>query len=152
MADLFEGHMDRLSEYAEAFGLVDGQVGAVFAINGQIEGLECFGHQQTFRKYFERVVKSYALDAMDWYKVDRHPETRPETIMLFLETLGKTGTSTYPSIGLGEGVRLQGESVSGAALVHENRVLHLSAFKHDAQSRTRSSGLLQRFSLRRLRF
>jgi hypothetical protein len=33
MADLFDGHKDRLGEYRKAFRLVDCQVGAVFAMN-----------------------------------------------------------------------------------------------------------------------
>ena len=44
MADLFDGQKDRLGEYLKAFRLVECQVGAVFAINGEVVGLECFGY------------------------------------------------------------------------------------------------------------
>jgi hypothetical protein len=54
MADLFEGQKDRLGEYVKAFRLVDCQIGAVFAINGKVVGLECFGYQQTFSKFFPK--------------------------------------------------------------------------------------------------
>jgi hypothetical protein len=66
MADLFEGQKDRMGEYLKAFRLVDCQVGAVFAVNGEVVGLEYFGYQQTFRKFFPKLVQSYALDALDW--------------------------------------------------------------------------------------
>ncbi len=56
MADLFEGQKDRLGEYLEAFRLVECQIGAVFAINGEVVGLECFGYQQTLSKFFQKLV------------------------------------------------------------------------------------------------
>lgn len=65
MADLFEGQKDRLGEYLKAFRLVECQVDAVFAINGEVVSLECFGYQQTFSKFFPKLVQSYALDALD---------------------------------------------------------------------------------------
>src|SRR4030042_3473045 len=68
MADLFEGQKDRLSEYLKAFHLVDSQVGALFAINAKVVGLECFGHWQTFSKFFKKLVQSYALDAIDMFE------------------------------------------------------------------------------------
>jgi uncharacterized protein YuzE len=36
------------------------------AINGEVAGVECFGHQQTFNKFFPKIIQSYALDALDW--------------------------------------------------------------------------------------
>jgi len=44
MADLFEGQKDRLSDHLKSFHLVDSQEGGLFAINGKMAGLECFGH------------------------------------------------------------------------------------------------------------
>ncbi len=62
MADLFEGQKDRLGEYLKAFRLVECQVGAMFAINGGMVGLECFGYQQIFSRFFSKLVK--ALDRL----------------------------------------------------------------------------------------
>ena len=42
MADIYDGAETRLSDYDEAFRPVERQVGAVFAINGQVAGLELF--------------------------------------------------------------------------------------------------------------
>jgi hypothetical protein len=70
MADLFEGQKDRLSEYQRAFSLVECQVGAIFALNGEVAGLECFGHSRIFEKFFKKLIRSYALDALDWLDWD----------------------------------------------------------------------------------
>ena len=90
MAEIFESYEDGLTEFSEAFQLVDWQVGAVFAINGQVLGLECFGCHDTFKRFFDKLVKSYALDALDSVdtsKSDSPPPDNPYSVDL--ETVEK---------------------------------------------------------------
>ncbi len=54
----------------------------------------------------------------------------------------------YPSLGLGENVRIQGESISGAALIHEGRVLHLSVFRQQWKENNRTRVPIMRFCQR----
>jgi len=138
MADLFEGQKDRLGEYLKAFRLVDCQVGAVFAINGEVVGLECFGPQHTFAKFFPKLVQSYALDALDWLEESGRNQVSSESVRHFLEGVQKAPCKSHPSLGLGENIRFENNSVSGASLVHEGRVLHLSAYKNSPKSRVKS--------------
>jgi hypothetical protein len=151
MADLFEGQKDRLGDYLKAFRLVDCQVGAVFSINGQIAGLECFYHQQTFAKFFPKLVESYALDAIDWYQDSGETQGKAESARQFLEGIRKAPGESYPSLGLGENLRFQDSFVSGAALVYEGRVLHLSAFSHNGRKNEGKRVPSQRFSQRKKR-
>jgi hypothetical protein len=151
MADLFEGQRDRLGEYLKAFRLVDCQVGAVFAINGEIAGLECFGHQQTFGRFFQKLVQSYALDALDWSGEEKEDPAPAASVRRFLEGVRRAPKKAYPSLGLGENVRVDGPFVSGAAMVHEGKLLHLSAFSHPGQRESGTKVPFQRFSQRRKR-
>ena len=131
MADLFEGQKDRLSEYLKAFHLVDSQVGGLFAINGKVAGLECFGHWQTFSKFFKKLVQSYALDAVDMFEESKVDHVAAADIRRFMEGIQKAPRKSYPSLGLGENIRAEGPFVSGAALVYNESVFHLSAFAHE---------------------
>jgi len=149
MADLFEGQKDRLGEYLKAFRLVECQVGAVFAVNGEVVGLECFGHQHTFQKFFPKLIQSYALDALDWLTENREYKPSAEAASIFLEQARKAPREAYPSLGLGENVRM-GQPVSGAALLHDGRVLHLSVFKQPVQG-TEKKIPFQRYSQRNRR-
>lgn len=151
MADLFEGQKDRLGEYLKAFRPVDCQAGAVFAINGNIVGLECFGHQQTFGRFFQKLVQSYALDALDWLEESKGTKDPTESTKAFLEGIRKAPGESYPSLGLGENLRFQDNFISGAALVHDGKVLHLSAFSHNGQKNDGNKVPFQRFSQRRRR-
>ncbi len=151
MADLFEGQKDRLGEYLKAFRLVDCQVGAVFAINGEVVGLECFGYQQTFSKFFPKLVQSYALDALDWLEEPSKHQVSGESVRRFLEGVQVAPGKSHPSLGLGEYIRFENNSVSGASLVHDGRVLHLSAFRYNGHKGDGSRVPFQRFSERRRR-
>jgi hypothetical protein len=151
MADLFDGQKDRLSEYLKVFRLADCQVGALFAINDEVVGLECFGHQQTFSKFFQKLIQSYALDALDWPGEEKEGQVPAAAVRRFLEGVRRAPKKAYPSLGLGENVRVQGPFVSGAALVQEGRVLHLSAFSHPGQRESGTKVPFQRFSQRRRR-
>jgi len=151
MADLFEGQKDRLSDYLKAFQLVDSQVGALFAINGQVVGLECFGHWPTFSKFFKKLVQSYALDAIDMFEEPKTDHVAAGDIRRFMEGVRNAPKKNYPSLGLGENIRAEGPFVSGAALVYKETVLHLSAFGHEGKRDNEKRVPFQRFSRRRSR-
>ena len=52
-------------DYVRRLRIEPGQSGAVFAIDGKVEGLELFDSTETFSKMFDKLVRSYALDALE---------------------------------------------------------------------------------------
>ena len=68
----------------------------------------------------------------------------------FLKTAGVATLESRPSVGLGTDFRLESRNLNGFALVHEDRILHLSVFarSNDHREEPYSSGM-QRFSSRR---
>ena len=149
MADLFDGQKDRLSEYLKPFHLVDSQVGALFAINAKVVGLECFAHWQTFSKFLKKLVQSYALDAIDMFEEPKTDHIAVGDIKRFMEGVRNAPGKSYPSLGLGENIRADGPFVSGAALIYKETVLHLSVFSHEGRIDNGPKVLFQRFSQRR---
>ena len=137
-----------LSRHETIGGIKSAQFGALFAINDEVVGLECFGHQQTFSKFFQKLIQSYALDALDWLGEEKEGQVPAAAVRRVLEGVRRAPKKAYPSLGLGENVRVQGPFVSGAALVHEGRVLHLSAFSHPGQRESGTKVPFQRFSQR----
>jgi hypothetical protein len=69
----------------------------------------------------------------------------------FLEGVRNAPRKNYPSLGLGENIRAEGPFVSGAALVYNESVLHLSAFAHDGKRDEKFGVPYQRFSQRKRR-
>ncbi len=150
MADVFDSYEDELSGFLEKYHLIEYQVGAVFALNGKVLGLECFGCHDIFKRFFEKLVKSYALDALDNSKRKRSKSVPPNDARRFIASATKSKGEGHPSIDLGTNITFESRAVSGIALVEEDRVLHLSAFKKEKTSNSPGVGF-QRYSHRRNR-
>jgi len=141
-------HKDTLSDFLDKFHLIEWQVGAVFAIDGQVLVLEGFGCHDTFKRFFNKLVKSYTLDALDSPKKQQRESVPPDNARRFLTSATKSKGENHPSLGLGTNVTFESRIVSGAALVEEDRVLHLSAFRKEKKGNPHKIGF-NRFSKRR---
>jgi hypothetical protein len=78
---------------------VDCQVGAVFAISSKVLGLECIDYHQTFSKFFPKLAKSFALDALDWLEDVGKSQVSGESIRHFFEGVQKALGEPNPSLG-----------------------------------------------------
>jgi len=65
MAAMYADHEQTLDQFVAAFAPVAHQVGAIFSIGGNVSGLDVFDYAQTFCKQMPKLVRSYALDAID---------------------------------------------------------------------------------------
>src|SRR5690606_8838947 len=65
LGDLYLRHDRALDEYAAGIAPEPGQRGAVFAVNGRVRGLELFDDPATFAGAVGKLVRSYALDALE---------------------------------------------------------------------------------------
>lgn len=134
MGAIFCKERPRLDRYTESFAPLSGQVGAVFAIDGRIVGIEGFGRPETFSKAFRKLVESYALEAIN--AGEKNFPVEPDlaqTVAEFTRGILAGEFETRPSVGLGTDVRLESKSLTGFALVHEEQLLHLSAFDRSRQ-------------------
>ncbi len=148
MAEIYDHYDEKLTEFTQAFKFIEWQVGAIFAIDGQVLGLECFGCCGTFKRFFDKLVKSYALDALDQPKVPKTDSVPPEKARRFIKSAMKSEGEDHPSLGLGTNMTFESRSLSGAALVEGDRLLHLSAFKKDQGETSQKVGY-RRYSQRR---
>jgi hypothetical protein len=151
MSDVFTQVKDRLAAYTERFHLIERQVGALFAIDGQVIGLECFGCEDTFARFFDKLVASYAMDAVETDTASRPaPPAAPAKARAFIESVKKARGERHPVVSVGATVSFQSRAVAGTALADGQRMLHLSAFRKDRASGGDRVGF-QRFMARRAR-
>ena len=66
----------------------------------------------------------------------------------FIKSAMKSKGDKHPSIGLGTNVKFELRSVSGAALIEGDRLLHLSAFRKGKNNSVSGIGF-ERYSRRR---
>jgi len=127
MSDIYDRHDVDVESYVEAFGTTSTQAGAVFAIGGQIAGCELFDTPEQFRKLYPKLIRSYALDAME--QRDTTATASIESAQGFLRELVTAEKTGFKAIGLGSDVRIRDEHLTGAALSVDDDLIHLCAFR-----------------------
>ena len=148
-AAMYDTHRSSLEEYLQAFRTVDGQCGAMFAINGQILRLDIFDSPMTLPKTFPKLAESFALDAIDSEIVEK--DVSSEDATSFLDEASNAKVEQFQAVGVGEDNRLQGDRLSGGALVDNGRVMHLCAFRvpNRSEEEQEARGRMLRASQRR---
>jgi hypothetical protein len=127
MGDIYESQSASIDHYVMAFKPLPGQAGAVFAINGRVTGAELFDSDATFRKFMAKLLRSYAMDAIESPQSDAKPAVE-ESVYRFLEDIKTASVQRFPALAEGEDIRIESDTVAGGALFAEDRVVHLCAF------------------------
>jgi hypothetical protein len=127
MAAMFEQAQAPIDKFVEAFPPHPRQAGALFAINGRIVGLELFDAPATWRKLAPKLVRSYAVDAID-RGGEAGKSALSEEAKRFIAAIAVSDASAFPATGLGSDVRLSSPDLAGAVLVADGRAVHMSAF------------------------
>ena len=145
MSDLFRNSGDGLAAYERAFPWVPGATGVVAALGDHVVAAEAFARERTAEALWPRLVRSYALDALE--EPDCAPVSRSRAIR-FIARSHAARCEVYPSLGLGQDVRFDGDGVFGSALVYRDQPLYTALFRSDRGGPTRANHLA-RGSVRR---
>jgi len=153
MSAIYKKKEHSIKDYTGHFSLTGSQIGAVFVINGQFVGMDCFGKPETFGKVFEKLVESYALDAIDTTESEKDPKVEKDQAAKFLQFPAACKVEPHPSVGLGTDCRLESKSITGFALAHDDKILHLSAFSRKGMGSKEKSftGMIRSSHRRRFR-
>lgn len=138
MSAIFESQASSLDEFARAFSWQEGQCGVAFAIGGRVLGFDIFDHAETMRRFFQKLVRSYSLDALDADPTAHEPATI-EAVCTLVTQIGAAPSFEEQALGLGKDVRFNGPEISGAALWAQERYVHACAFVKNTKSSCASS-------------
>jgi hypothetical protein len=133
MSALYDQHAGGVEEFVRGFRCEKEQCGVAFAISGRVLGLDLFDNAEVMNKFFEKLVRSYALDALDAAPKEQG-RASTEDLSMFVGGIGVATSFSDGAIGLGKDVRFTGSSVSGAALWAQGRYLHVCAFAKESGS------------------
>ena len=65
MGAIFEKNKGRLSDYVKAFTAIENQAGMLVMVGDDIVGLDLFDNKETLTKLMPKLVRSFALDALN---------------------------------------------------------------------------------------
>jgi len=132
MEDIYQARRHGINGFVAALRPEPGQTGAVFALNGSVAGLEVFDHPDAFAKMLPKLVRSWALDAIEDSPGDVAAPPI-EAAHAFLDVVAEADMRSFTAVGQGIDVRLSAPHVSGGAVVDGGRVVHLNAFRSAAK-------------------
>jgi hypothetical protein len=133
MSDIYKDRKSSIEEFVHAFTYTENQVGSVFCIDGAVAGIDLFDNPGTLRKLMPKLIRSYALDALETSSNDSNA-TSVNEVQRFIEIVATTEVQEFPAIGLGEDLRVNSHMISGGALINDGRIIHLGVFPQTISS------------------
>lgn len=128
---MYVGTNSSIERYLNSFKPLPRQIGSVFLVNGNVSGAEVFARTKTHKTMFNRLIRSYALDAIDRRLDERERKISSQDARKrakeFTQKLTNAWTKEFDGVGEGVNIRFKDEELTGGALLHQDRVLHLSA-------------------------
>jgi len=133
MRDAFKAMESDLEQCMAAFGAVPGQTGLLVVIDGCVAGFDLIPHPEIYAREHSKLVKSYLIEAVAQSNpTPANPQTAGVRAAEFLRAAAECPVREFPSIGHGTDCRYrsgeQPSSICGAALVHEDRIVHAAFF------------------------
>jgi hypothetical protein len=131
MADLFEKYTASVDAHVDAIRVVAGQRGAVFLIDRRPVGLDLFDCARTLKALFPKLVRGYAIDAIDRCGSVGGPagDDTVDRVSRFLSEATELESKAFPAIGVGESWRFTSPTLSGGGLDVSGTLVHLSVFR-----------------------
>jgi hypothetical protein len=130
----------QLQETMQGLRRPEGALGFVATLGSDVLGAELFTDEALADAYWEKLARTYAVEALDAGEstTEAATETPDEASNTrqarLLEQALAAEIQVHPSPGLGADARLVGSHVSGAGLVYDGSVVHLSLFPDDPDS------------------
>ncbi|MBV9083968.1 MAG: hypothetical protein JOZ62_14920, partial [Acidobacteriaceae bacterium] len=153
MSAVYEKHAASVDQYVNAFNCDPLQAGVIFVIPGSCTGVDLFDNPASLHRLFPKLVRSYALDALEAHTPASQAGDPSEVATKIFEEIIAAPSFTQRAVGMGEEIRMDDSSLSGAALWALDRYVHVCAFVPDRthgsnESRTRIDQPSRRYSQR----
>ena len=125
MADTFENHRDRVSEFQDKLKYVEGATGVAVAIGKKVVAVDVFDKPTTCQKVWNRLLSGLVLDALE-AKSDEAQVTAADVQQMLNTACGMAWEKAEP-VGEGEEYRAEaGAEVHASALTFHELPVHLS--------------------------
>jgi tetratricopeptide (TPR) repeat protein len=126
--EVYASHEVRLNDAFDHLAPGEGWSGAVFAFGGSIIGLDLFDKSSTLGKLWPKLVRAYAIDALEFERTGSVDRSQVEA---WVRGVSRTAVESFASPGIGTDVRIEGDRLVGAMLLVDDVPVHLEVFADD---------------------
>jgi len=127
--EVYESQLEKIEEFRSAFSVAEEQVGSIVFLKDKFICLDLFDSPETFRKLNQKLIESYALDALEKTQTKKKMPENEHAAQLLAELAAAVAVAKrYPSAALGEDLRIQTENLNGSCLTLDGKIIHLAAF------------------------
>ena len=125
MSESYENAKADLSEFLNAFEVVEGQTGVAVMIDGEVKGFELFLNSEIYKEYHEKILKSYLINAEvndNVFAIDRG------VIKSIIEGALNDEFEEAKNEGLESRFEIKSEEGVGSFYTYKDELIHLSYF------------------------
>jgi hypothetical protein len=123
---VYADHGTRLDELVGRLRPADGCHGVIFVVAGRIAGADLFDQPATLTKLWTKLVRAYALDALETREATTSVTT--DEVAGWMRAAAGADLESFPSPGLGRDFRLKSNALFGSALVVDDQAVHVELF------------------------
>ena len=119
---VFTDYQEDLDQMISKVKLEDDCNGAVFVRGGKVVGLDLFDQPATLSKLFPKLLRSYAIDALE--NSEKVDVVDTAAVRAWLSSAAQVKGERYKSVGLGDDIRFEGKDLVGGSLFVEEQAVH----------------------------
>lgn len=125
LKDVYSHRRREFRHRSEQFGLVEGQRGIVFFLNGHPLGAEYVSSPEVYRDLHQKLLRSYMCEFLD---DEPKEQASPTATMVdnFLAVLNDIDETSQPGVGMGMDYRYLDHGHCGSALVEAEECVHFT--------------------------
>jgi len=117
---------DETARYAVDTKELAGAQGMIVTSGSEVLGLEYAADPDLFRRLAPRLLRGYALDALERRSSDNPPKQKK--LDGFLDEISGLEPSCYPGVSLGQDWRFENSKLVGRALIRDDLIIQASFF------------------------
>jgi hypothetical protein len=121
MHAIYDRRKDRLADALAALPYIEGATGLVTAAGAEVFGAELFSRPSAAHHTWTDLVRGAALEAR---RAERRESASADDARSFVKGLAEIPCETYPSVGAGVELRLDGPTAVGSVLVHDGSPIY----------------------------
>lgn len=131
MRDLYHQRMDKLNEYYQHLTLQENQTGLIVFLQDKIYGLDILMDPKIYQRIHEKLIKSYALEALLIPSYDKSLENAKKSARNFINQIVHSNWEKHKSLGEGWDYRFESNQILGSALIYQDNLVHGAFFPRE---------------------